>query len=89
MKTTIERYKQNFCGVTIFTWEEWDDTGTDGVLQYYDVEFTFESMKKYNGMTVVLSVEGQLTLFDKNDDEIIDMWIMDIPELREILLKGE
>ena len=88
MGTIAERYEQKFCNVTIFTWEEWDDVET-GVLQYYNVEFPFESMKKYNGMTVVISLEGQLILFDKNDDEIVDMWIMDIPELREILLKGE
>ena len=74
MGTTIERYEQNFCGVTIFTWEEWDDVGT-GVLQYYNVQFPFESMKKYNGTTAVFSLEGQLTLFDENDNEIIDIWI--------------
>lgn len=89
MKTTIERHEQKFCNVTIFTWEEWDDVEV-GVLQYYNVEFPFESMKKYNGMTVVFSLEGQLTLFDKNDNEIIDMWVTDIPEVRNILLnKGK
>lgn len=40
-------------------------------------------------MTVVFSLEGQLTLFDKNDNEIIDMWVTDIPEVREHILKGE
>ena len=82
-----ERQEQKFCDVTIFTWEEWDDVGT-GILQFYNVEFPFDSMKKYNGMTAVFSLEGQLTLFDENDNEIIDIWIMDIPELKEIFLKG-
>lgn len=88
MKTTTERQEQKFCNITIFTWEEWDDGGV-GVVQYYNVEFPFESMKKYNGMTVVFSLEGQLTLFDENDNEIDDMWVTDIPEVRELILKGE
>lgn len=88
MKTTTERQEQEFCGVTIFTWEEWDDVGT-GILQFYNVEFPFESMKKYNGTMAVFSLSGQLTLFDENDNEIIDIWVTDIPELKEILLKKE
>lgn len=87
METITERHEQKFCNVTIFTWEEWDDAEV-GVLQYYNVEFPFESMKKYNGMTVVFSLEGQLTLFDKNDNEILDIWVTDIPEVREHILKG-
>ena len=80
--------EQIFCGIVIFTYGTFDEVGI-GVLQYYNVEFPFESMKKYNGMTVVFSLEGQLTLFDKNDNEIIDIWVTDIPEVREHILKGE
>ena len=52
------------------------------------MQFPFKSMEKYNGVTAVLGINGQLTLFDKNDNEIIDIWVTDIPEVREHILKG-
>lgn len=80
--------EQIFCGIVIFRWEEWDE-GDSGEIQFYNVQFPFKSMEKYNGVTAVLGINGQLTLFDKNDNEIIDIWVTDIPEVREHILKGE
>ena len=79
--------EQIFCGIVIFRWEEWDK-GDSGEIQFYNVQFPFKSMEKYNGVTAVLGINGQLTLFDKNDNELIDMWVTDIPEVREHILKG-
>lgn len=43
-----------------------------------------------NGVTAVLGINGQLTLFDdENGNEIDDMWVTDIPEVKERILKGE
>ena len=81
-------YKQEFCGITIFTYELFDE-GELGEIQFYNVHFPFKSMEKYNGTTVVFGINGQLTLFDdENDNEIDDMWVTDIPEVREHILKG-
>ena len=81
--------EQIFCGMAIFTYELFDE-GELGEIQFYNVQFPFESMKKYNGVTAVLGINGQLTLFDdENNNEIDDMWVTDIPEVRERILKGE
>ncbi len=82
-------YKQEFCGITIFTYELFDE-GELGEIQFYNVQFPFKSMEKYNRTTVVFGINGQLTLFDdENGNEIDDMWVTDIPEVRELILKGE
>lgn len=48
---------QTFCGKDLFKWESWDEVDT-GTLQFYGVEFCIDYLKKYNGMCVVLSMEG-------------------------------
>lgn len=89
METKTERQEQKFCNVTIFTWEECDNVEV-GVLQYYNVEFPFESMKKYNGSDVFYTLEGQLKIYVHNEAEVIwSGWVTDIPEVREHILKGE
>lgn len=89
MKITTERHEQKFCNVTIFTWEEWDEVET-GALQYYNVEFPFESMKMYNGSDVFYTLEGKLEIYVHNEAEVIwSGWLTDIPEVREHILKGE
>lgn len=45
---------QTFCGKDLFKWESWDEVDT-GTLQFYGV---VDYLKKYNGMCVVLSMEG-------------------------------
>lgn len=50
---------QTFCGKDLFKWESWDELDA-GTLQFYGVEFCIDYLKKYNGMCVVLSIEGQL-----------------------------
>lgn len=80
--------EQIFCGIVIFKWEKYDE-GDSGEIQFYNVQFPFKSMEKYNGVTAVLGINGQLTLFDdENGNEIIDIWVTDIPEVREHILKG-
>ena len=83
---TEVRNKQTFCGEVIFNWSEWEDIDT-GALQFYNVNFPFESMKKYNGTDVFYTLEGQLKIYNENYEAVWSGWIMDIPELREKLLK--
>ena len=57
---------QTFCGKDLFKWESWDEVDT-GTLQFYGVEFCIDYLKKYNGMCVVLSMEGQLDIFSEDE----------------------
>ena len=57
---------QTFCGKDLFKWESWDEVDT-GILQFYGVEFCIDYLKKYNGMCVVLSIEGQLDIFSEDE----------------------
>ncbi|WP_270425407.1 hypothetical protein [Blautia intestinalis] len=81
--------EQIFCGIVIFTYVGFDE-GELGEIQFYNVQFPFKSMEKYNGVTAALGINGQLTLFDdENGNEIDDMWVTEIPEVKERILKGE
>lgn len=66
MKIQNERNTQKFCGKEFFTWDEWDIIDT-GELQFYNVEFCIDSMKKFNGMTAILTIEGQLDIFSEDE----------------------
>lgn len=66
MKIQNERNTQKFCGKELFTWDEWDIIDT-GELQFYNVEFCIDSMKKFNGMTAILTIEGQLDIFSEDE----------------------
>ena len=57
---------QTFCGKDLFKWESWDELDA-GTLQFYGVEFCIDYLKKYNGMCVVLSIEGQLDIFSADE----------------------
>ena len=57
---------QTFCGKDLFKWESWDELDV-GTLQFYGVEFCIDYLKKYNGMCVVLSIEGQLDIFSADE----------------------
>ena len=88
MKIQNERNTQKFCGKELFTWDEWDMIDT-GELQFYNVKFCIDSMKEFNGMTAVLSIEGQLDIFAEDEaGSPIEKWsgfITDIPGF----LKGQ
>ena len=82
MKIQNERNTQKFCGKDLFTWDEWDEIDT-GELQFYNVEFCIDSMKEFNGMTAVLTIEGQLDIFAEDESgKQIEKWsgfVTDIP----------
>lgn len=68
-------------GVVIFTYEGWDEIET-GYLQFYMVDFPFDSMKRYNGMDASLDMEGQLSITEK-EGECKEVWkgfVSEIPE---------
>ena len=67
----MNRSQQKFLGQLLFTYDGWDDLEI-GYLQFYNVEFPFESMKKYNGDTVTLQVDGTMKIY--KDDHGKPSW---------------
>lgn len=63
---SMDRKEQKFLGKTLFTWESWDEVDV-AYLYFYNVEFQFESMKKYNGCDVSLDIEGSMEIYDGNN----------------------
>lgn len=68
--TTMERNEQKFLGKTLFIWESWDEVDV-GELFFYDVEFSFESMKKYNGLGVILTLEGLMKIYNEDGTKVV------------------
>ena len=75
-----ERSTESFCGIDIFTWDDWDEVDT-GCLQFYNVIFCMPSMKKYNGSTVTRNLEGVLSIYSENGEIILSDYIIAIPEV--------
>ena len=77
---------EKFCGIDLFYWDGWDDLDV-GELQFYDVEFCMESMKKYNGATVVRNINGMMEIYD-NEDIIWEGYPTEIPEIMDELIRN-
>ena len=78
-------------GIPLFTWEEWDEVGDNGLL-FMNVEWLFPSMQKYNGgcvLTYANGVKSGMFCQNKADGTCIEEWkdkyLTDIPEFKEAL----
>lgn len=75
---------EEFCGIKIFEWEEWDDISV-GILQYYNVKFLLSSMKQYDGNIVSMNIDGQMIIYNDPIKIIWKGYITDILEVMEEL----
>lgn len=78
--------KEQFCGIDLYNWKEWDEMNTDN-LYFYDVEFLVPSMKKYDGMDISRFFDGRMEIYGGNNAEKV-VWsgyVTDIPEVMEAL----
>lgn len=83
--TDVKKFQETLFDIPIFAWEEWDMIDTIS-LQFYNVEFSFESMKQYNECNCTLDMNGKLTIW--NEDEISwEGFVCEIPEFMEELNK--
>ena len=80
----MERNVQKLFDIPLFYWEEWDEIETS-FLQFYNVNFLFSSMEKYNGMDVSLDMNGELAITDSSGDEVWKGFACAIPEFRREL----
>lgn len=80
----MERNTEELFDIPLFYWEAWDEIET-GFLQFYNVEFPFESMKKYNGMDASLDMNGEIAITNSEGEEVWKGFACAIPEfLQEV-----
>lgn len=82
--------KEQFCGIDLYNWKEWDMMDTDN-FYFYNVEFLIPSMKKYDGMDVSRFFDGRMEIYGGEDAEEV-VWsgfVTDIPEVLEELNKRQ
>lgn len=75
----MKRKAEKIFDIPLFYWEGWDEIET-GFLQFYNVEFPFESMKKYNGMDASLDMSGEIVITDSEGEEVWKGFACIIPE---------
>lgn len=80
----MERTRQELFGLLIFTWEDCDIVDTD-LIQFYNIEFPYDSMKKYNGMDASLNMDGGLSITTREGEceEVWKDYVCAIPEFME------
>lgn len=81
-----ETYTEQFCGVDIFKWQEWDIMDTYN-FYFYNVEFLLPSMKKYNGMDIGRWFDGKMEIYggENADKTVWSGYVTDIHEVMEAL----
>ena len=86
----INRSEQKIFGIKIFTWESWDEIDV-GFLKFCNVDFPYESMKKYNGSDVSLDMNGEM-IITSDDGEGEELWrgfAIEIPEFFEAIFRED
>ena len=80
----MERTRQELFGLLIFTWDSCDIIDTD-LIQFYNVEFPYDSMKKYNGMDASLDMDGKLSITTREGEceEVWEDYVCAIPEFMD------
>lgn len=82
--------KEQFCGIDLYNWKEWDEMDTDN-FYFYNVEFLVPSMKKYDGMDVSRFFDGGMEIYGgENAEEVVwSGFVTDIPKVLEKLIKRQ
>lgn len=83
-----EMSTEQFCGIDLYNWKEWDEMDTDN-FYFYNVEFLIPSMTKYNGMDVSRYFDGRIEIFggDNAEEVVWTGFVTDIPEVMDALIK--
>lgn len=79
---------EQFCGVNLFEWKNWDIMDTDN-FYYYNVRFLIPSMQQYNGMDVGKWFNGTMEIYggDNADQIVWSGYVTDIKEVMDELNK--
>lgn len=82
---------QEWCGIELFYWKSWDEINAK-YMEFHNPKWYLDSMKKYNGKTIGMNLNGRIFIFSTYGIEIIwSGYVIDIPEVREKLglMSGE
>lgn len=82
-----EKHVMSCLDIPVFTWEEWDEVDT-AYLQFYNVEFLLDDLKKYNkeGLVVSVNMNWDITIYE--EDNVIELNLRDSVSFKEALIKG-
>lgn len=89
-----EIFTQNYLGVPLFTWTNWDEAGLNFSMMFYDVNFLLPSLQQLvrekthceKDFTIIANFEeGILSIFPKNDSN--SEIVINILKNREFLLE--
>lgn len=80
----MKKFIENLFGIDIFSYEEAFVT-EDNILYNY-VEFKFNSLKKYNGMSIELYINWDIKIWTENGEEVVKFNIIEVPEFKDILI---
>lgn len=78
-----EMKAEQFCGVNLFTYEDYEQIVDDGIY-FRNVQFCLDSMKKYDSMDVYRKIDGTFEIYGDNGKT--DAWagyVIDIDKIAE------
>ena len=86
-KYVIGKVNQDFLGVEIFSWKDWEDGGKGRII-YKDCQFNFPGLEHLNKCTIILSNDGTLEIWNKTrTKKLWDGYVLTIPQIREAIKK--
>lgn len=68
-------------GIEVFETNGWYAVDY-GILTFYDVKFLFDSMKRFDGCDVDISLNGEIEIYNQNGNKLYSGYLIDIPELK-------
>ncbi len=80
----MNRPTETLFDIDLFSWENWKQIDED-TLSFDNIEFKFNSMKKYNGMTCTKDFNGRLVIFDESNNEVFNNFIINIDEFKDLI----
>lgn len=86
-KYVIGKVNQDFLGVEIFSWKDWEDGGKGRII-YKNCQFNFPGLEHLNKSTIILSNDGTLEIWNKiRTKKLWDGYALTIPQIREAIKK--
>lgn len=77
--------KEQFCGIDLYNWKEWDEMDTDN-FYFYNVKFLIPSMKKYDNMDVSRFFDGRMEIYGGENAEKV-VWSGYVTDIQEVMVE--
>jgi len=74
--------EEKLFGIKIFEWTDYDIL--EDVTQYYDVEWTFKELEKYNGRIIIVNTNWDIEIYNEDGTAVDKKFnIIEINEFKE------